>query len=137
MKDCLIIGPVNSRYCESTYGLLRDKVLKIGIYQVGWEGEERCWAIWLTTLNVNKPENKIMRLTRTYQENDYPTYDNYDAIESRSKDIPTDYYGKIGVPVSFLRYYPELDYEILEKRNDLQLNGKKLFTRLIIRRKGE
>lgn len=80
---------------------------------------------------------KRRQLTKTYNPDDYPTYDNApDIIECGNKsNIPVDYTGKIGVPISFFCYYPELPYEILEKRGDLVLNGKRLFERLIIRRK--
>ena len=44
----------------------------------------------------------------------YPKYDNYDAIEvSRVKDIPQDYYGAMGVPITFLDKYSPKQFEIL------------------------
>ena len=92
-------------------------------------------CMFFTTLTV-KDFDKPFFLTKTYNEQDYETYDNYDAIEVPKLDlIPKDYEGKMGVPTSFMKYYPELDYEILEKKMDLKLNGKQLFIRLIIKKK--
>ena len=90
--------------------------------------------IWFSTLEG--PANKTPILNKNYNPKDYPTYDNApDIIESNSKDIPIDYDGLIAVPISFFFYYPELDYEVLEHRGDLKLNGKTVYERLIIRRK--
>lgn len=92
-------------------------------------------SCWFSTMRagVNMERRK---LTKTYNPDDYPTYDNYDAIEVNNKsNIPYDYDGLMGVPITFFCYYPELPYEILEKRGDLKLNGKQLFQRLIIQKK--
>ena len=83
---------------------------------------------------MERPDDKKLVLTKKYN-NDYRVYDNYDAIECTSKDIPTDYEGKIGVPITFFKYYNYLPYNVLDLRADLKLNNKQLFTRLIIRRK--
>ena len=141
MKDCLIIGPAYAFCYDDAVKLLIEKVLKVGIWTVGWESDKsekgRLACNWFTTFQVNRPEEKKLLLTKTYNENDYPTYDNFSAIESKSKDIPVDYDGLIGVPPTFFKYYDYLPYEVLEKRGDLVLNGKQMFTRLIIRRKTE
>ena len=51
---------------------------------------------------------------KTYDPNDYPRYDNYDAIEvSRFADIPAGYDGVMGVPVTFLEKYNPDQFEIL------------------------
>ena len=92
-------------------------------------------SIWFTTL-TRSVDMKRRQLTKAYNDKDYPRYDNYDAVECKNKnDIPTDYMGKIGVPITFFYYYPELDYTIVETRSDLKLNGKQLFTRLIIQKR--
>lgn len=51
----------------------------------------------------------MMELTKTYNPEEYPKYDNYDAIEvSKTKNIPMDYTGLMGVPINFLsKYNPE------------------------------
>lgn len=138
MKDCLIIGPVTALIYKDVYPLLRDKVLKVGIWTVGWKTEKgHIVGRWFSTFSPIIPEEKKLKLTKTYNPDDYPGFDNApDIIECGNKsNIPIDYQGKIGVPISFFFYYPELDYEVLEHRGDLKLNGKTVYERLIIRRK--
>ena len=60
---------------------------------------------WFTNLTVNKNNEKLV-LTKTYNAIDYPKYDNYDAIEvSKVVNIPKDYYGVMGVPITFIDKY--------------------------------
>lgn len=140
MKDCLIIGPAYVFHYNDVYPRLKDKVLKVGIWCIKWQlSKDKPNAAvgnWFTTLQVNRPEEKKLKLTKTYNENDYQRFDNApDIIESKSKDIPIDYDGLIAVPITFFKYYDYLLYDILGKRGDLVLNGKQMFERLIIRRK--
>ncbi len=134
MKDCLIIGPAYALHFEEPYNLFKEGVLGCGC-SLTIHLTDRINCCWYTTLNPNRPEKKKLILTKTYNPHDYPRYDNYDAIESKSKDIPTDYEGKIGVPLTFFKYASYLPYEIVDKTAKLELNGKRLFERLIIRRK--
>lgn len=71
-------------------------------------------AVWFTTLDT--PFNhEPMTLYKKYTPEEYPKYDNYDAIEvDRTKNIPVDYEGVMGVPITFLNsgYNPE-QFEIL------------------------
>ncbi len=133
MKDCLIIGPAYVFHYNDVYPLLLDKTLKVGVWTVGW-GNIGC--NWFTTLQVNRPESKKLKLSKTYNPDDYPRFDNApDIIESKSKDIPVDYQGLIAVPITFFKYYDYLPYEVLEHRGDLKLDGKTVYERLIIRKK--
>lgn len=133
MKSCLILGPAYALGYKEIYPLLRDKILQLGIWTASW-GEIGC--NWFTTLSVERPDEKKLVLTKTYNENDYPRFDNDpEIIESKSKDIPVDYLGKIAVPISFFKYYNYLPYDILELRRYLKLKGKEMFSKLIIRRK--
>ena len=53
-------------------------------------------------------------LYKKYSYDDYPTYDNYDAIEvGRVTDIPINYYEKMGVPITFLNNYNPEQFEII------------------------
>ena len=63
--------------------------------------------VWLTSLTV--PARPGVELTASYDPDSYPTYDNFDAINvSKVKDIPGDYYGPMGVPITYLgRHDPE------------------------------
>lgn len=129
----MIIGPAYCFHYNDVYPLLLNKTLQVGIWTALFK--ERPVCNWFTTLQVNRPESKKLKLTKTYNENDYPRFDDYPAIESTSKDIPIDYPGLIAVPISFFKYYDYLPYEVLEHRGDLKLKGKTVYERLIIRRK--
>ena len=63
---------------------------------------------WFTNLDIDKRHQPIT-LWRDYYPEDYPRYDNYDAIEvNRLNDIPCDYFGLMGVPITFMdKYCPE------------------------------
>ena len=72
-------------------------------------------TIWYTNLDHNKRHEDII-LYKTYYGNEsyYPKYDNYDAINvDKVKDIPIDYTGIIGVPITFLNKYNPEQFEIL------------------------
>lgn len=89
-----------------------------------------------------------------YDEEEYPTYDNYDAIEvSKVTDIPVDYKGVMGVPITFLGKYCPEQFEIVGwsrhnelnmdggfwhegTSNDALINGKSVYRRILIRWKG-
>ena len=56
---------------------------------------------------------RILILYKTYNPREFPKYDNYDAIEvSKTADIPMDYTGVMGVPVTFLDKYNPEQFEI-------------------------
>ena len=68
---------------------------------------------WFTNLEHNKRHEEII-LHKKYNPDDYPKYDNYDAIEvSRVADIPFDYKGVMGVPITFLDKFNPDQFEIL------------------------
>lgn len=70
---------------------------------------------WYTNLNITKRHEDLL-LYRRYKghETDYPKYDNYDAIEvSKVADIPEDYYGVMGVPITFMDKYNPEQFEII------------------------
>ena len=69
---------------------------------------------WFTNIN-HKKRNEELDLYRKYNETDYPKYDNYDAIEvSKTCDIPMDYEGVMGVPITFLDKYCPSQFEIVD-----------------------
>ena len=68
---------------------------------------------WFTNLDSPKRHEDLL-LYKTYSPVEYPTYDNYDAIEvSKTKEIPMDYPGVMGVPITFLDKYNPDQFEIL------------------------
>lgn len=95
---------------------------------------------WYTNLEHNKRQEKIP-ITAKYTPEKYPKYDNYDAIDvSRVKDIPMDYDGVMGVPVSFLSKYCPEQFEIIKFRKgddnkDLAINGVCPYFRILIKHK--
>lgn len=70
-------------------------------------------ACWFTNLDFNERHEEMI-LYRTYDPNNYPRYVNYDAIEvGTTKDIPCDYDGEMGVPITFLYKYNPDQFQIL------------------------
>lgn len=73
----------------------------------------RAQAVWFTNLDHDKRHEDLI-LYKTYNEAEYPKYDNYDAINvDKTSDIPIDYQGAMGVPITFLDKYNPEQFEIL------------------------
>jgi hypothetical protein len=102
---------------------------------------------WFTNLSTIKRLEEL-KLNERYNPEKHPRYDNYDAIEvSKVTDIPIDYDGIMGVPITFLDKYNPEQFEILGSNRGIDqdpngvygrgafLNGKELFKRLFIRRR--
>ena len=100
---------------------------------------------WFTNLEIPKRYENII-LYKRYNPEEYPKYDNYDAINvDRTADIPADYDGAMGVPITFMDKYNPHQFEIVGVMNhgcdsiyDVAkpvLGGKELYTRILIRRK--
>lgn len=70
-------------------------------------------ACWFTNMDISKRHEDLL-LYKTYDPEKYPTYDNYEAIEvAKVVDIPMDYDGVMGVPLTFLDKYNPDQFEIL------------------------
>ena len=68
---------------------------------------------WFTNIEHNR-RNQPLDLYKKYSNEDYPKYDNYDAIEvSKVSEIPMDYNGIMGVPITFLDKYCPTQFEIV------------------------
>lgn len=82
---------------------------------------------WFTNLDHIKRHEEL-DLVCHYSSEEYPHYDNYNAIEvSHVQDIPSDYSGVMGVPVTFLDKYNPEQFEIVgltEKNDDYNLNAE-------------
>ncbi len=71
---------------------------------------------WFTNLD-HKKRHEMLDLVCRYSPEEYPKYDNYDAINvDRTSDIPYDYDGVMGVPITFLDKYNPEQFEIVEFR---------------------
>lgn len=135
-KDFLIIGSINAVAYKDIFPLIQSEKIKIGhnnpTKYFGKEGEikgvRNCY--WFTTLPIEKPE---IQLTKKYNAIEFPTYDNYPAINvNKYSDIPKDYKGAIGVPVTFLAKYNSRQFEIINLLSSPKVNSKEIFKRIII-----
>lgn len=99
-------------------------------------------CMWLTSLD-NEKRHQPIELVKKYEGNEeaYPFYDNYCGINvNKTRDIPADYMGAMGVPITFLNKYDPEQFEIIKFRKgdddkDLRVNGKTPYFRILIRRK--
>lgn len=102
-------------------------------------------AMWLTNLDIPK-RHVMLELTKTYSSELYPKYDNFDAINIKKvADIPKNFNGIMGVPITFLKYYNSSQFEIIGEANhgsdnefDLfkpKVQGKELFKKILIKKK--
>lgn len=101
-----------------------------------------------TNLDVKKRHEKLI-LWKHYTPEEYPKYDNYDAINvDKIDEIPCDYDGVMGVPITFLDKYNPDEFEIVGHEHDLkgnggdgiargqfEVNGKGVYKRILIKRK--
>ena len=133
-KKFLIIGSGNAITYVGVFEYIRDNQIWLGNsnpvafrvpddYEMrevrSWRDEEgNNWrslgnACWFTNLDIAKRHEDLI-LFKKYKSKDYPTYDNYDAIEvSRVENIPSDYEGVMGVPVTFLDKHNPEQFEIV------------------------
>ena len=102
-------------------------------------------SCWFTNLPVRKHTENLV-LYKNYTPEDYPHYDNYDAINVNTYiDIPCDYEGVMGVPITFLDKYNPDQFEIIGAMTTTKvdeynfgypyINGVKLYARILIRKK--
>jgi len=134
-KKFLIIGNQNNVTYKEVFPLIMHNKVWLG-YKSGdmafrvpddyearetryWEDESgQKWRslgniCWFTNLDHNKRHEELDLVCR-YSEEEFPKYDNYDAIEvNRVDNIPFDYNGVMGVPITFLDKYNPEQFEIL------------------------
>ncbi|ATW44166.1 adenine-specific methyltransferase EcoRI family protein [Glaesserella parasuis] len=166
-KKFVIVGNQNAITYKETFKLIKENKIWLGnksgdmAFRVPDYYEEkatRYWQdetgqkwrslgniCWFTNLDHAKRHEELL-LYNTYSAEEYPKYDNYDAIEvSKTKDIPIDYQGAMGVPITFLdKYNPEqfeiigLDRYVKDNPNygkRFTLNGKETYARILIKHK--
>ncbi len=92
---------------------------------------ETARSFWYTSLDTKSRHEQLI-LFRNYDPEKYPPYDNYDAIEvAKAVDIPMDYDGVMGVPITFLDKYNPDQFEILgitDRGDDWGLKTKEYTT---------
>lgn len=102
-------------------------------------------AMWLTNLDIER-RHKVLKLSKCYSPKEYPKYDTFDAINVRRvEDIPKDFPGIMGVPITIVNKYNSEQFELIGEANhgsdneyDLfkpVVNGKLVFKRILIRHK--
>ena len=100
---------------------------------------------WFTNLDYRQRHEDLV-LYETYSPEKYPKYDNYDAINvDRTNEIPADYDGVMGVPITFLDKYSPEQFEIVGLDRYVEdnphyghrflLNGRETYARILIRRR--
>ena len=96
---------------------------------------------WFTNIDCDE-RYKHLPLTSVYSPEKYPKFDNIDAINvGKTKDIPRDYKGIMGVPITFIDWYNPNQFEIVGNEYTLNIaggrgyvNGKRLYSRIFIRK---
>ena len=99
-------------------------------------------CLWLTNLDISKRHEDIL-LTKKYSgnEHEYQKYDNYNGINiNKTENIPLDYKGVMGVPITFLHKFNPDQFELIKFRKgndekDLAINGKCPYFRILIKNK--
>ncbi len=175
-KKFIIIGNTNALTYKEIFLLIKDDKLRTGYtnFNVGmyfyvpddWEKYHKIeggrkmvrvsTSCWFTNLYVKKHKENIT-LYKQFNDEDYPHYDNYDAINvNRVSEIPYDYDGAMGVPITFIDKLNPDQFEIIDALNryallDAQgtnetvrqnkshmcnINGKSTYFRVVIRKKG-
>lgn len=82
---------------------------------------------WFTNLDIEKRHEKLM-MDAGYNETDYPVYDNYEAINvDKMKDVPCDYNGVMGVPITFLDKYNPEQFNIVGLTSSSEQNAGRYF----------
>lgn len=173
-KKFLIIGNKNAVTYKEIFSLFKENKTRIGYRNMNsdfWlevpEGNsfekiengkkvKHIMACWYTNLPTTKQEEELV-LYKKYTSDEYPKYDNYDAIDvNKVTDIPMDYDGIIGVPITFLDKYNPKQFEIVgmvssagynkeivgidflgEKDARPLINGKNIYARILIKKKSE
>lgn len=128
-KKFLIIGNKNAITYKEFFPLLKDNEVWLGCTNVKEflqpDGSIKKFGNigWFTNLDVAKRHEKLI-LWKKYTPEEYPKYDNYDAINvDKVSDIPIDYDGVMGVPITFLDKYNPEQFEIVELSRYLKNDG--------------
>lgn len=133
-KQFLIIGPINAITYKTVFPFIQRNELWLGVNankpmpfivsddsdywdfvdDTGRKIKKVNAITWYTNIQPSTPK-PIITLTKQYDPELYPVYDNYNAINvNKVSDIPCDYYGPIGVPITFLTKYNPKQFEVVD-----------------------
>ena len=159
-KKFVIVGHQNAIHYKEIFPLIKGNKLWLGYgfkggaahfiskYQdTATAGDHREGMIrvsgvnWFTNLEIQKRHEDLI-LFKSYNAEEYPTYDNYDAINiDKTTDIPIDYNGIMGVPITYLDKYNPEQFEIIGTstmdmpKGAPYVAGKRIYERILIRRR--
>ncbi|MBR4498222.1 MAG: adenine-specific methyltransferase EcoRI family protein [Bacteroidales bacterium] len=159
-KKFIIVGHQNAIHYKEIFPLIKENKLWLGYgfkggaahfiskYQdTATAGDHREGMIrvsgvnWFTNLEIQKRHEDLI-LIKLYNSEDYPTYDNYDAINvDKTSDIPMDYEKIMGVPITYLDKYNPEQFEIIGTstmdmpKGAPYVSGKRIYERILIRRR--
>lgn len=118
-KSFLIIGDLNWITYKNIFPLLKENKIWTGYTHITSflqpDGTIKKFGnkLWFTNLDIQKRHEPLV-LYKNYNPEDYPKYDNYGAINvDKVKDIPKDYDGVMGVPITFMDKYNPKQFEIV------------------------
>jgi hypothetical protein len=167
MKKFLILGNLNSVVYKDIFPLFVNNAFRFGVsknatnsifrvnedycgkytfYDKGVKYAKVCNVCWFTNIGEQRYV-KPLNLKKQYSSEEYTMFDEYPAINvDRIKDIPYDYEGIIGVPITYLIKHNNRQFEIVGKAmhgNSTQcldlfvpyINDKKKYIRILIRKK--
>lgn len=152
-KKFLIIGNINALSYKECFKLIKENKMWLGYNCARFftipNGNlfEAARSYWYTNLDIKKRHDDFI-LYKTYKGNEekYPFYDNYNAINiDKAIDIPMDFDGIMGVPITFLDKYNPEQFEIIGQMATTKIdefnfgypyiNGKKIYARVLIKNK--
>jgi hypothetical protein len=139
-KDFIILGNMNAITDKEVFPYIKENKIGLGYLNgaksfITPDGVEQKFGniFWYTTLPISK-HNEELVLYKHYTPEEFPKYDNYDAINvDKTCDIPYDYYGYIGVPISFMEKYNPNQFDIIDNLRPV-VNGFLKYKRIIIKR---
>lgn len=154
-KQFIVIGNPNAMTYKEIFPLLKDNKLRLGFSQPKEFDTpngltKKISTRWFTNVDIKKSYHKLETVYRWHKRKEkypdlYPKYDNYDAIEvSKVLQIPLDYDGAMGVPITFLDKFNPDKFEIIKFRKgddnkDLRYTingkGKQPYFRILIKNK--
>ena len=147
-KDFLIVAPITAVSYKEVFPYFKNDVMFVGhnfiynFYNPQGEKVRIGNGCWIGTLKSDK-DKPFIKLTDVYNENKdkYIIYDNFNAINIPSyKEIPCDYTGVMGVPITFLKRYNPKQFKIVGFRKgndgkDLRYKETEFFSRVLIQRR--